>query len=319
LLNETHVRVMNQVLIENAKKMASKPKKTTISMTFCECGENDSNGMEKIGIKAEPGQGLNLSDLKKGARVAKKLLGVKAKIVALEPLLDGVNLVDTKGRTGKVRKGWVMRIKGFVNAVLKGEGKTMGGLFKEMNEVHWDGQYWNKKKKKIETKRARTNNCVADVAQEANINEGKGTIHAFNDLPSLNIIREMLYKMFGHKVKLFIAEGNRYEDGGTKKHGIGWHGDAERRIVACIRLMPEEGETMPMHFHYFWQWKQVGKRLVMDLNAGDLYVMSEEAVGSDWLKKSLEIIPRHATGANKFTKDKVPKKKAKKKVKKSEE
>lgn len=121
----------------------------------------------------------------------------------------------------------------------------------------------------------------------------------------------MLYEMFGHKVKLFIAEGNRYKDGGAKKHGIGWHGDAERRIVACIRLKGEEGETMPMHFQYFWQWKQMGRRLIMPLDAGDLYVMSEEAVGTEWLKKPLEVIPRHATGAEKYTKDKVPKKKNK--------
>ena len=45
------------------------------------------------------------------------------------------------------------------------------------------------------------------------------------------------------------------------------------------------------------------------LDAGDLYVMSEGAVGTYWLKKPLEIIPRHATGAEKYTKDKVPKKK----------
>ena len=73
--------------------------------------------------------------------------------------------------------------------------------------------------------------------------------------------------------------------------------------------MGVEGETMPMHFQYFWQWKQIGQRLIMPLDAGDLYVMSEGAVGTEWLKKSLEIIPRHATGAEKFTKDKVPKKK----------
>ena len=37
-----------------AKKQAtiSKKQKTTFSITFCECGENDSNGMEKIGKKA---------------------------------------------------------------------------------------------------------------------------------------------------------------------------------------------------------------------------------------------------------------------------
>ena len=98
-------------------------------MTFCECGENDSNGMEKIGVKAESGQGLNLDDLKHGAQVAKSDLGVKSKIVALEPLLDGVVLIDSKGRTGKVRLGWVMRIKGFVNAVLKGKREDNGWIY----------------------------------------------------------------------------------------------------------------------------------------------------------------------------------------------
>ena len=50
---------MNELLMKNAKEMSSKPKKTTISMTFCECGKNDSNGMEKIGIEGgSRGKGL---------------------------------------------------------------------------------------------------------------------------------------------------------------------------------------------------------------------------------------------------------------------
>ena len=294
--------------------MTEAPKrKTTFSITFCECGENDSNGMEKLGEIAPKGQGLSLEDLQRGERIAKKKLGTRSKIVAFEPLLNGVHLIDKKGREGKVHKAWALRIKGFVNAALSGTGKTTADLFNELNDIAWDSKYWDKKKKKVLNKRARANNCFADYAQKANIDEGKGSIHNFKDLPLLSIIRKTLYEMFGHKVKLFIAEGNRYEDGGEKKHGIGWHGDAERRIVACIRLMADEGETMPMHFQYFWQWKQIGKRLIMPLNAGDLYVMSEEAVGTEWLKKSLEIIPRHSTGAKKYTKDKVPKSRKKKK------
>ena len=37
------------------------------------------------------------------------------------------------------------------------------------------------------------------------------------------------------------------------------------------------------------------------LNAGDVYVMSEWAVGTEWRKSSL-ITLRHATGAAKYTK-----------------
>jgi len=303
--NESTVQEMTEMLMAAAKKQP----KTTLSITFCECGENDSNGMEKLGERAAEGQGLNLEDLKKGALIAKKKLGIRGKIVSFAPLLDGVDLIDKKGRKGKVHKAWALRIQGFVNAVLKGAGKTMKDLFNELNKVTWDTQYWDNRKKKVLNKRARANNCFDDYSQTANINEGKGSVHNFKDLPLLSLVRKMLYEMFGDKVKLFIAEGNRYEDGGAKKHGIGWHGDAERRIVACIRLMGAEGATMPMHFQYFWQWKQIGQRLIMPLDAGDLYVMSEGAVGTDWLKKPLEIIPRHATGAEKYTKDKVPKKK----------
>ena len=292
------------ILIQNAKKMATSKINPSISMTFCECGENDSNGMEKLGQRAEKGKGLNLEDLKKGSKIAKKLWGLEAKIVSLLPLLEGVELIDKKGRTGFVHKAWVMRIGGFINAVLQTVDKTMTDLFKEINNVTWDNKFWNTRRKKVMNKRARENNCVADYSQKADFENKKGTIHDFKNLPLMSLVRKALYKMFGDKVKLLLAEGNRYPDGGTKKHGIGWHGDAERRIVICIRLMENEGASTPMHFQYFWQWKAVGKRLKMPLNAGDVYIMSEGAVGTEWLKKSLEVIPRHCTGAPKFTKDK---------------
>jgi hypothetical protein len=36
------------------------------------------------------------------------------------------------------------------------------------------------------------------------------------------------------------------------------------------------------------------------LGDGDMYVMSEKAVGFDWLKKKIPTL-RHATGCDKFT------------------
>ena len=38
----------------------------------------------------------------------------------------------------------------------------------------------------------------------------------------------------------------------------------------------------------------------MVLNDGDMYVMSEKAVGFDWLKKTVPTL-RHASGTDKFT------------------
>ena len=83
-----------------------------------------------------------------------------------------------------------------------------------------------------------------------------------------------------------------------KKHGIGWHGDFERRLVAAMRL----GVNPSMPFYYKW-WhgsKSQGERMEFNLNAGDVYVMSEWAVGTEWKKNSLVTL-RHATGAAKFT------------------
>ena len=38
----------------------------------------------------------------------------------------------------------------------------------------------------------------------------------------------------------------------------------------------------------------------IELNDGDMYVMSEKSVGFDWLKKVVPTL-RHATGCDKFT------------------
>ena len=147
-------------------------------------------------------------------------------------------------------------------------------------------------------KHARSNNVVADFDQEANYKEGQGTVINFNKCPLLSAIRQGIYELLGEKAKGMIAEGNKYDDGGKKKHGIGWHGDAERRRVICARSGAER--SMPMHFRWYHNCKPVGDELVIPLNGGDIYVMSEHAVGTNWRHRS-KLTLRHATGAPKFT------------------
>ena len=97
------------------------------------------------------------------------------------------------------------------------------------------------------------------------------------------------------KVVINVVEGNRYYD--LKKTGIGFHGDTERVVVACLRI----GEMMPMKYGWFHKSKVVGKTLTVDVPGGSLYFMSEKAVGADWKSRSKYTL-RHAAGAPKYLK-----------------
>jgi hypothetical protein len=54
----------------------------------------------------------------------------------------------------------------------------------------------------------------------------------------------------------------------------------------------------------FWQWyvrnQPVGSKMGLKLNGGDLYFMSEKAVGTDW-KESSKLTLRHAAGCAEYT------------------
>jgi len=55
-----------------------------------------------------------------------------------------------------------------------------------------------------------------------------------------------------------------------------------------------------MHYQWFLRGVPVGDRIILPVDGGDIYVMSEKAVGTDWKKKKIFTL-RHATGCEKFT------------------
>lgn len=146
---------------------------------------------------------------------------------------------------------------------------------------------------KVVNKRARWNNCFGPVAQSPDYEHGKGTVVAFESVPILAKMRKELSVHFEEKAKNLYAEANFYFD---EKCGIGFHGDAERKRVICMRL----GRSTPMHFQWFHRCLPVGTRCEIQLHHGDLYMMSEKATGFDW-KKSSQYTLRHATGHPKYT------------------
>jgi len=88
-----------------------------------------------------------------------------------------------------------------------------------------------------------------------------------------------------------------YDD--VNRNGIGWHGDGERRKVVGVRI----GESMPLCYRWFHMGTPIGSQFTTQLNHGDLYIMSDKAVGNDWKKKLIPTL-RHSAGAAKYTKSK---------------
>ena len=246
----------------------------TVSLTFGDAGENHV-GMEMIGKLGAPGSGFSLDEVR-----------------ALATQLGG-EFADFGNGAGI--------------AVLRGYGlREHDGIAREMDTFEWDAKYWDTRRKKVLNKRARTNVCFeAGRAQEPDFENKKGRIVDIETLPQLADFRQRMFRDFSgvigpEKIRDLICEGNRYAD--NTKCGIGYHGDAERRRVVALRV----GADMPMKWQWFHRSSPVGEPFSFVFAGGDVYVMSEKAVGADWRSPSILTL-RHAAGAPKYTTLQPPK------------
>lgn len=166
-------------------------------------------------------------------------------------------------------------------------------LFVDPNDLLTEQKSLEKDKKalmygRVVNKKARHNLCFADFDQEPDYQQGKGRVYSFSKLPFLNRVREALPNIVGDDcVRRMPCEGNYYYD--TKKTYIGFHGDTEREIVMAVRL----GADFNLYYQWFKQGKEVGRLLKINLSHGDMYFMSEKAVGTDWKSKN-KLTLRHA-------------------------
>jgi hypothetical protein len=134
--------------------------------------------------------------------------------------------------------------------------------------------------------------CFANEDQEPNYEDGKGRIVAWKHIPRMSRIRNVIAEWT--EDVLLNAEANYYYD--ISKCGIGYHGDAERKKVVAIRM----GASMPLYYRWYQNSIPVSEPIKVTLNDGDMYIMSEKAVGFAWLKKKVATL-RHATGCSKYT------------------
>ena len=70
------------------------------------------------------------------------------------------------------------------------------------------------------------------------------------------------------------------------------HGDTERQIVIAVRL----GANFNLYYQWYHKGKKIGKLFEITLKHGDMYFMSDKAVGYDWKKPSLYTL-RHGAGS----------------------
>ena len=261
-----------------AAASASKKHNEVITLTLGDCAENGV-GMQKITrASCHPLSGFTQTDLE-CIQQRMEEMDVKTEYVVLSS--DSLPYAS------------VLVIRNGVDALI-GAGASEE-MFSEQKSLEWD-----KKKRiygRIVNSLARYNLCFSEESQEPDYSQGKGRIIAFQDVPLLNRFLAAFEEMVGEKGRHLSVEGNYYYD--MKQCGIGGHGDMERTLCAGVRLGTPNVNT-PLYYQWYKEGEKIGDPIAISLFPGDIYFMSEKAVGKDWKKKKVPTL-RHATGASKYT------------------
>jgi len=253
---------------------------TTVTLTFCDCGENHIDN-QIVGKRASAG--LSASQVRALAGRYED-----SELIELNQLLD-----DPEEGTDAC----VLIIRNLAAQIV---GDSFS-LLRNLLHLSWDTKVFSRRHNKVVNKHARSNLIFAETSHTPCYEEGRGTIVAFDEMPSLRILRDYIDEHFiadnFDEVIHLVAEGNLYTN--NVRQGIGWHGDAERKIVVGVRL----GARMPLKFAWFHNGAPVSKSVELMLNHGDIYVLSTAAVGTNWKRRSVHTL-RHCAGGITYTKDK---------------
>jgi hypothetical protein len=251
------------------------PRTELITLTFGDMAENHV-GMEQIGHMVAEGQGFQLDDLQAIQRIM-EARGVVCELVTLSSADQPAAYVLV------MRKG--------VNALL--DGKTQSSMFTEQKGLVYDKQAFMYGR--VVNKHARWNLCFDENSREPDYEGGKGRIVGYDEVPIMKSLMDQIAGLFGPKAQNLKVESNYYYD--TTKCGISYHGDSERKKVVGVRI---GYASMPMHYQWYHKGEPVGDQIIVPLDPGDMYIMSEKATGNDWKKKTIPTL-RHAVGCAKFT------------------
>jgi hypothetical protein len=253
---------------------------STITLTFGDAGENHP-GMEVVGKVGERGSGFTPEDL-----------FVMMEYYAALGYEVEMDMLDPPNKF--VESAAILIIRNFIPK------DVQEAMFEDLTvSVKWDDKYWDGRRVKVLHSRARKNLVFADgFSQEPDYEKKKGRIVDIRNVRGFASLCESIKVGINEacdfdKASGLVCEGNFYD---SRKSGIGWHGDRERRKVVAVRL----GRSMKICWQWFHACKPVGTKYEYMINSGDIYIMSEKAVGADWLYSASYTI-RHAAGCSKYT------------------
>lgn len=252
---------------------------SAICITFAECVENHI-GNQQIGEKCQNGWSVNkLKNLKRKLDHS----NINTSLVDLNNLLVGGQFEEYSD------EACVLVIKNCVDGVFGIDSKQ---CFEHLKTLEWDKKYYDTRRKKVLNKNARWNLCFCDSAQQADYENGKGTVHTFEtaNMQKLKTKIESMMSGKSENIEKLNAEGNYYYN--LKKCGIGMHGDTERRKVFGVNLGDCQRQLV---FQWYKNSKSVSDKAIIELEHGDCYIMSDKAVGFDWKKRS-KLTLRHGAG-----------------------
>jgi hypothetical protein len=248
------------------------------TVTFGDRAENEA-GMQIIGAAAPNGVTAAQLEQMHGQLAAD---GKQCRLIDLGQLLAGH--VDA----AIIPEAKLLVIQNGVNSLMEDPGFE-AALLAELQAMPKDRTTLSYGQ--VRNKHARHNNTMGDFTQEPDIANGMGTVVNLAGYPNTNTIRNTLTALVNALLPL-VGELNHYFNATTC--GIGYHGDAERRIVVGVRLGPG-ANGMPLKFQWYKNHGAIGRNGHIMLSSGDVYIMSEKAVGFDWKRSSILTL-RHAAG-----------------------
>lgn len=280
----------------------SEEKDKIITLTYGDCAENHV-GMQQLGEKED--KGFSLDELKKLCKKMKED-GANCEIIILNDYLDD----ELKKKVDDV--GGVLVLRNGID-FLFGEEGIKDKMYIEQNSLEWNKKYWDNRRRKVLNKIKRYNLCYDEFEQKSDLENGKGSVVHFDRVPLTKKLRELIGGMLGKSGENLRCEGNNYYDIKSGKCGIGWHGDKERSKVVGVRL----GVNGSLCYVWCHDGEEVSDRIKINLDGGDIYIMSEKSVGNDWLSRK-KVTLRHGmeTVEGKILKKITKKKRSKKIIKK---
>jgi predicted NAD-dependent protein-ADP-ribosyltransferase YbiA (DUF1768 family) len=280
--------------IRDKSKTKPKIKKTEfiprIALTF-------SYGMIENGVRMQ-----QLGELEKRGYTVSELKVMEEKFIKLGATCELINLNDmlperdTKYNTDDAA---ILIIRNGISVL----GSDPDDLLEEQMSLNWDVKKLNRGN--ISNSVARRNLCYADFSQENNYAdfdgkvpkdaEVRGTVIDFESIIFTKMLRESIVDLIPKYKevdggRVLLGEGNLYYD---NKSYIGYHGDSERKTVICCCL----GSSTNLNYQWYMRRECIGSTLSLEINHGDIYIMSEKATGNDWKKHANNLCTlRHAAG-----------------------